>query len=93
MSAGAMVSHDNTTKPPRILRLWPAILLLIVFWAFLYYNYNADMPMGIRFISRMLAFAILLLGFVGWWLSRSAVRWRDRGGSGRLPVRRSWSID
>ena len=78
MSAGAVVSDDTTTKPGRILRLWPAILLLIAFWAFLYYNYNADMPMGTRFISRMLAFAILLLGFFGWWLSRSAVRWRDR---------------
>ena len=34
--------------------------------------------MGTRFISRMLAFAVLLLGFLGWWLTRSAVRWRDR---------------
>ena len=86
MSAGATTGHIDSTSSPagetprstRILRLWPAILLLIGFWVFLLYNYNADMPMGTRFISRMLAFAVLLLGFLGWWLTRSAVRWRDR---------------
>jgi outer membrane protein assembly factor BamB len=85
MSAGAIghgansasLPNDNSAAHSR-LRLWPAIMLLVLFWAFLYYNLRGDMPMGTRFISRMIAYAILLLGFTGWWLTRSAISWRDR---------------
>jgi outer membrane protein assembly factor BamB len=86
MSAGATTGHnDSTSSPPgktprsaRILRLWPAILLLVVFWVFLYANHNIETWMLPRFLSRLLAYGILILGFLAWWLTRSAVSWRDR---------------
>ncbi|HEX4416063.1 MAG TPA: PQQ-binding-like beta-propeller repeat protein [Lacipirellulaceae bacterium] len=86
MSVGATIGHSANSASPTNnnsashsrLRLWPAITLLVLFWAFLYYNLHADMPMGTRFISRMIAYAILLVGFTGWWLSRSVISWRDR---------------
>ncbi len=86
MSAGATVGSgvnhlsESAEKSPKNakLRVWPAIVLLTAFWIFLYINLHADMPMSTRFVSRMIAYAILLLGFTGWWLSRSAVTWRNR---------------
>jgi outer membrane protein assembly factor BamB len=54
------------------------MIFLAAFWIFLYINLHADMPMSTRFISRMIAYVILLLGFTGWWISRSTVSWRDR---------------
>jgi len=85
MITGTSNSANSPVTPPgdtpmlaKPLRLWPAILLLAAFWAFLYFNYNAEMGMTARFLSRMLAFLVLLFGFLGWWLTRSAIRWRDR---------------
>lgn len=78
ISASAVASHGNTARSTKVLRLWPAILLLVTFWGFLYFNYNAEMGMTTRFLSRMLAFLILLFGYLGWWLTRSAISWRDR---------------
>jgi outer membrane protein assembly factor BamB len=94
MSVGATVGHsldsaspanDNSGSKAK-LRLWPAIMLLVLFWAFLYVNLHADMPMSTRFISRMIAYAVVLLGFTGWWLSRSAVSWRNRFASIALVI-------
>jgi outer membrane protein assembly factor BamB len=64
-----------TTGP---LRIWPAVVMLAAFWAFLYVNYNFELAMFARFISRMIAYGLLLLAFLGWWLTRRQIRWRDR---------------
>ncbi len=64
-----------TTKK---LRVWPAVVMVALFWTFLYVNYNADFSMFSRFISRMVAYGVLLLAFMGWWLTRSAISWRNR---------------
>ncbi len=60
------------------LRAWPAVVLTIAFWVFLYANHNFELSASVRFISRMLGFAIAFLAFLGWWLSRSKILWRDR---------------
>jgi outer membrane protein assembly factor BamB len=67
-----------TKRDTRQLRVWPAIVMLAAFWAFMYVNHNVEMSGAVRFISRMIAGAILLLAFTGWWLSRSTIRWSDR---------------
>src|SRR4051812_15087152 len=68
------------SKPTGIaaLRLWPAAVLVISFWAFLEANYATELSAQSRFISRMIAHLIALLAFLGWWLSRSKIAWRDR---------------
>ena len=69
-----------TSKPTGIaaLRLWPAVVLVLAFWAFLYANHAMELSASTRFVSRMIAFLIALLAFFGWWLSRSKISWRDR---------------
>ena len=85
MATGATVGYSSTSPRPgqgsdrtAQLRVWPAAVLLAAFWVFLYANHHADLSMTARFFSRMIAYALLLLLFLGWWLSRSTVRWRDR---------------
>jgi outer membrane protein assembly factor BamB len=72
-----------TTNPPvsqciKKLRIWPAVAMLTLFWAFLYANYNFELAMFSRFMSRMIAYGLLLLAFLAWWLTRRQVRLRDR---------------
>jgi outer membrane protein assembly factor BamB len=52
--------------------------MLTVFWAFLYANYNFELAMFSRFMSRMIAYGLLLLAFLTWWLTRRQIRLRDR---------------
>lgn len=60
------------------LRIWPAVVLVVAFWAFLYANHAMELSAQTRFVSRMVAYLIALLAFFGWWLSRSKISWRDR---------------
>jgi outer membrane protein assembly factor BamB len=60
------------------LRVWPAVVMVLLFWVFLYVNRTAALSPGFRFISRVGTYAIMLACFLGWWLSRSSIRWRDR---------------
>jgi outer membrane protein assembly factor BamB len=62
-------------KKPRI---WPAVVILGLFWAFLYANYNLELAMFSRFMSRMISYGVLLLAFLAWWLTRRQIHLRDR---------------
>lgn len=73
----ATAKVDPATKR-RELRLWPAVVLLALFWVFFVANRALELDMGTRFFSRLIAHGLLLLAFFGWWLSRGAVTWRDR---------------
>jgi outer membrane protein assembly factor BamB len=53
-------------------------VLTIAFWAFLYANHTLELSASTRFVSRMLGYAVAFLTFLGWWLSRSKIAWRDR---------------
>jgi outer membrane protein assembly factor BamB len=71
-------SDTGSMRSTSALRVWPAVAMLVVFWAFLYGNHTVDMSMFARFISRMAGLGALLLCFLTWWLTRSSIRWRDR---------------
>ena len=77
------VARDDSQPSPKrpdtaSLRVWPAVVLTLVFWIYLYANHALDMTSGERFISRMLGCLVAMLAFIIWWLSRSKVAWRDR---------------
>src|SRR6266571_5312341 len=74
-----LLGASNAAAPAsRPLRVWPAVVMVALFWAFWVAHYVIPMDAGTRFISRMAMNALLLLGFLIWWLSRSAISWRDR---------------
>jgi outer membrane protein assembly factor BamB len=72
----AMVEVSTNTSPP--VRVWPPVLMAVLFWIFWVAHYVIPMDAGTRFLSRLGASALLLLGFLIWWLSRRAIRWQDR---------------
>lgn len=75
------IAATQSTVPPRSatnLRIWPAVALLMVFWTCLWANHNVELSNAARFLSRLAAYGVLLLAFMGWWLTRSAITWRDR---------------
>ena len=86
MSDGTSLGrHGNTavqtgngpaTSPP--LRVWPAVVMLAVFWAFMYANRTLELSMFARFMSQLVVYGIVLLCFLGWWLTRRAIHWSDR---------------
>jgi outer membrane protein assembly factor BamB len=75
-----LASNATATVPAasRSVRIWPAVLMVALFWVFWVAHYVIPMDAGTRFLSRMAANALLLLGFLIWWLSRSSIRWSDR---------------
>ena len=73
--------QDVGTAPRKRLRVWPAVVMVILLWGFLIGSHFMELDPGHRFMSRMMVQAVLLLAFLGWWLSRSAISWRDRLGA------------
>jgi outer membrane protein assembly factor BamB len=76
--AATSTSPLTVWQQTRRLRIWPAVVMLAIFWAFLYANYNLELAMFSRFMSRMIAYGLLLLAFLAWWLTRRQIRLRDR---------------
>jgi outer membrane protein assembly factor BamB len=81
ISVGVPAVTDTSTGAnpvPRGLRLWPAVTLLALFWLAILATGQLEMSMTARFMTRLAAHALLLLGFLIWWLSRSSLRWGER---------------
>jgi outer membrane protein assembly factor BamB len=60
-------------------RIWPSLTLMVVFWIFLFALDQTDLTMFVRFISRMIAILVFLLGSLGLWFA-----------SRRIPRRQKW---
>jgi hypothetical protein len=72
------IDERGATPAPRPLRLWPAVLMLALFWLFNLVNQMLSMSGGVRFVLRIAAIGLLLIAFSTWWLSRRALSWRER---------------
>jgi outer membrane protein assembly factor BamB len=68
-------AEDSSRRP---IRFWPVALILVVFWVFLAVNYNVEMDMSTRFLTRMIALVGLLIAFLTWWLTRRQINLTDR---------------
>src|SRR5450755_4822458 len=73
----ARVGTGSAKAGPQV-RVWPPVLMAVMFWVFWVAHYVIPMDAGTRFLSRLGASALLLLGFLIWWLSRRSFSWRDR---------------
>ncbi len=76
--SAAAGSGGNSASPARKLRLWPAVLLVIVFWVFHFGSDYVEMSMGNRFMIRFSFYGIVVLSFLVWWLAFSRAKWQDR---------------
>ena len=70
---------DAAQAAPRQLRLWPAVVMLALFWAYRSGQRHArDVDVGTRFMSRLAVHALLLLGFLGGGCRAARSSWRER---------------
>jgi outer membrane protein assembly factor BamB len=58
-------------------RFWAPLVILGLFWSFVVAVEWIEMSMGIRFVSRWIAYGVMLLAFLAWWFA-------DRGTSRSL---------
>lgn len=59
-------------------RLWPAIVIVVLFWAVIASTRIFEIAMLTRFLTRLVALALLLIASLAWWLTRRTISWRDR---------------
>lgn len=74
----AEVAPPASTRPASQLRLWPGVVILIVFWAVrAWASFGANTP-GQFFFGFVVAPAAGALALLLWWLFASRLRWSDR---------------
>lgn len=73
---------SSTTVPPsasaRPLRLWPAVLLVALFWGAFAVVARFEKPYFVGFIYSMAAPALLVILYSTWWWTRRGFPWADR---------------
>jgi outer membrane protein assembly factor BamB len=76
--ASSKDAEGNLSRTARSIRLWPAILIVAVFWVFHFSADYFEMTMFMRFISRFGMYGIVILSFLVWWMGFSRVPWKER---------------
>lgn len=69
---------EPSKMPPIMPRLWPAVVMLALFWAAYFVCEGLSMSGGVRFVTRLATHAMLFLGFSIWWLSRRQLSRHER---------------
>src|SRR5258708_34960760 len=75
ISAPAEPISATPAKPPR---LWPAMVLVGLFWIVHFVVAELEMPYFLRFLLSMAAPGLLALLYFGWWLARRRIPLADR---------------
>jgi outer membrane protein assembly factor BamB len=75
-------SSDPSPTAPARPRVWPAILIIALFWTARQLLANIDMPIFQRFMGTLAATAVLMLAFLLWW----TIDRRGRRGQRLVPV-------
>jgi outer membrane protein assembly factor BamB len=63
---------------PRVSRTWLMVTALVAFWCFYFIHDSLELSMLMRFLTRMGAYAALLLVGLGWWLTNGRLSWSER---------------
>jgi outer membrane protein assembly factor BamB len=66
---------DNPLPRPRV---WPAVVLLALFWAFVLVSRRLDVSMFAAFLARLGVCLLVTVLFLVWWLTNRRVRGVDR---------------
>ena len=64
-----------TARPPR---LWPAVLILALFWTFTFVARQLDLITFVRFVSSMAASALVVLAYLIWWSANGRISRTNR---------------
>ena len=71
------LDHESPATRPT-LRLWPAVVIVALLWAFLLISPRVEIPMFYRFLAQMAVLTVVLLAYLAWWLTRRRVSRGER---------------
>jgi outer membrane protein assembly factor BamB len=74
-SSPVPVESAEPTKRPRV---WPAVVLIGLYWTFYYVMAQVELTTFVRFLSWMASTALLTLAFLVWWFFQRRIRLRER---------------
>jgi outer membrane protein assembly factor BamB len=75
----AVPSEQSTTRPTSAPRLWPAVVLVGLFWTCAFVARSAELATFVRFAISLATCGLLTLVFAAWWLANRRI-----GGAERL---------
>src|SRR5258708_10736046 len=73
----SLKSVPTSATAPAQPRLWPALLLVVLFWSGTFITRQMELATVVRFGSRISLVALLTLGFLIWWLTNRRVQAPD----------------
>jgi outer membrane protein assembly factor BamB len=74
--AAHAASDQHVRRMP--LGFWIMAAILAAYWLVEFSIYSIEMAMFPRFITRMIVLLVVLVSFLGWWLTNRHLLWRDR---------------
>lgn len=80
-SGDVLVTEGRPPAPASVetsVRALPAVVMVGLFWAYFILSGQIEMPMFIRFLTRMGAMLVVLLAVAVWWLTRRRVSRAER---------------
>src|SRR5438045_203013 len=63
------LDHESPADRPS-LRVWPALVIVALFWAVMVISMRLEVQMFFRFLGQTAVLLLVLLTFVVWWLRR-----------------------
>jgi outer membrane protein assembly factor BamB len=70
-----MPTEPTASRP---LRVWLGALVVAILWIHFLIGLLMDVQSFVWFLSTMATYALMLLVYLGWWLSRRALTWTER---------------
>src|SRR5260370_39567770 len=74
-SASAAPAEQVARDRPR---LWPAVLILALFWTFVFVARQMELITFVRFMSSMAASGLVVLAYAIWWLANKRISRKSR---------------
>jgi outer membrane protein assembly factor BamB len=68
----------STAEPAPRPKIWPAVLLVGIYWAYVGISTMLDMPTFPKFMSQAGVLLLVIIGFLIWWLLNRRIRGTDR---------------
>jgi outer membrane protein assembly factor BamB len=70
--------RSDVTPPPAVPRVWPAVVLVGLYWAVFLTLRSLELPIFVRFLSALGTWGLLTIAFVTWWLTNRRLSLADR---------------
>src|SRR5262245_50899974 len=70
--------QGTPAEPPSRPRLWPPVVLVLLYWGFHIVLQRLDLPFFVVFLAAMASCVLLTLPFIIWWLANWRIPFGER---------------